>query len=193
MTIPSNLTDRVFTVSDLLSSEACAAFILRAQSGSMERATITTQDGTDLHDEIRNNNRLVFDDRELAVSLWSQLASELSQPVKRATATHLNPRFRLYEYTAGQFFDWHQDGSYCDSETVFSQFTLMIYLNDGFEGGGTSFADVFYPRAFQDFTIRPETGKALLFHHPLSHRGDPVVQGTKYVLRTDVMFTSALD
>jgi hypothetical protein len=29
---------------------------------------------------------------------------------------------------------------------------------------------------------------ALLFHHPISHRGDPVIAGRKYVLRTDVMY-----
>jgi hypothetical protein len=29
---------------------------------------------------------------------------------------------------------------------------------------------------------------ALLFHHPILHRGDPVAVGRKYVLRTDVMY-----
>lgn len=29
---------------------------------------------------------------------------------------------------------------------------------------------------------------ALLFQHPIMHRGDPVTKGRKYVLRTDVMY-----
>jgi prolyl 4-hydroxylase len=64
---------------------------------------------------------------------------------------------------------------------------MMIYLKHGVEGGGTSFADVFSLHAFADFTINPALGKALLFHHPLSHRGDPINSGEKFALRTDVM------
>ncbi|WP_315705976.1 MULTISPECIES: hypothetical protein [unclassified Bradyrhizobium] len=36
--------------------------------------------------------------------------------------------------------------------------------------------------------ITPEQGMALLFHHPIMHRGDPVTRGRKYVLRSDVMY-----
>jgi hypothetical protein len=36
--------------------------------------------------------------------------------------------------------------------------------------------------------VTPKTGMALLFHHPILHRGDPVIAGRKYVLRTDVMY-----
>jgi hypothetical protein len=38
------------------------------------------------------------------------------------------------------------------------------------------------------FRITPAKGMALLFHHPILHRGDSVVRGRKYVLRTDVMY-----
>jgi hypothetical protein len=36
--------------------------------------------------------------------------------------------------------------------------------------------------------ITPVKGMALLFHHPVLHRGDAVTAGRKYVLRTDVMY-----
>jgi hypothetical protein len=29
---------------------------------------------------------------------------------------------------------------------------------------------------------------ALLFHHPIAHKGEPVRRGWNYVLRTDIMF-----
>jgi hypothetical protein len=54
-----------------------------------------------------------------------------------------------------------------------------LLLNDGFEGGETS---------FEDATIVPATGKALFFVHQLRHKGQPVIRGRKYVLRTDVMY-----
>jgi hypothetical protein len=66
----------------------------------------------------------------------------------------------------------------------------MIYLNEDFEGGGTSFAGGPYPaRSFASFQVTPKKGMALLFHHPITHKGEPVQRGRKYVLRTDVMFS----
>ena len=35
--------------------------------------------------------------------------------------------------------------------------------------------------------VKPRQGMALIFAHPLLHKGEPVVSGRKYVLRTDVM------
>ena len=60
----------------------------------------------------------------------------------------------------------------------------MIYLNDDFEGGATRFMQA---------AVKPVKGTALVFAHPLSHQGDPVTAGRKYVVRTDVMYASALD
>ena len=55
----------------------------------------------------------------------------------------------------------------------------MIYLNDDFKGGETR---------FNDLTVHPNTGKALLFIHEQKHESIPVEEGMKYVLRTDVMY-----
>jgi prolyl 4-hydroxylase len=57
--------------------------------------------------------------------------------------------------------------------------TLLLYVNDGFEGGQTT---------FDDLVVTPERGMALVFRHDLFHAGEPVRGGTKYVLRSDVMF-----
>lgn len=35
--------------------------------------------------------------------------------------------------------------------------------------------------------VQPEAGKALVFPHRILHRGAPVADGRKYVMRTDVM------
>ena len=65
----------------------------------------------------------------------------------------------------------------------------MIYLNDGFEGGATSFAELDDRMRDEDrLTVNPRQGMALIFAHPLLHKGEPVVSGRKYVLRTDVMY-----
>ena len=191
MTIPTCLQYLVFEVSDFGTPEFCDQIIGRANEIGFSAATITTERGTSVAQEIRNNDRVIFDDPELANALWRQADPLFSSSFKGHRAVGLNERFRVYRYGTDQFFDWHQDGEFQASTGHRSMFTMMIYLIEGYEGGGTSFADVFSPHVFNDFTIAPNTAKALFFNHPLSHRGDPVISGEKSVLRTDVMFEKA--
>ena len=53
------------------------------------------------------------------------------------------------------------------------------HLNDQFSGGETE---------FDDFSVQPKTGTALIFKHEIKHKGCKVISGTKYALRTDIMF-----
>ncbi|WP_241480870.1 2OG-Fe(II) oxygenase [Leisingera sp. ANG-M6] len=190
MNIPDVLNGRVFEAAEFVSSDFCTQMIAKAYELGFKRATINTECGVKAVPDIRNNDRVIFDDPALAAALWQKVSPFFSAPFKGAAVVGVNERFRLYRYHPGHFFDWHQDGEYRSAHGTVSRFTVMLYLNEGFEGGGTSFADVFSPFRFADFTIQPATGKALFFHHPLSHRGDPVVSGVKYALRTDVMFES---
>jgi hypothetical protein len=75
-----------------------------------------------------------------------------------------------------------------------SYYTLHLYLNDEtstdieplFKGGATRFHS-YHRRAHLD--VRPKVGRILIFQHQsLLHSGDDVVAGTKYTLRTDVMY-----
>ncbi|MBO9397577.1 2OG-Fe(II) oxygenase [Shimia sp. R9_2] len=188
MPIPHDLDHLVFEAPNFLTDARCAEVTALAVKAGFQPATITTEHGTHVAAEIRNNDRVIFDDQDLARELWLHVRPFFPTAFKGHQAIALNDRFRVYRYEPGQFFDWHQDGAYRNGNGHHSMFTLLIYLNDGFEGGGTTFADVFSPHVFEDFTIEPATGKAVFFHHPLSHRGDPVITGQKLVLRTDVMF-----
>jgi hypothetical protein len=55
----------------------------------------------------------------------------------------------------------------------------MIYLNGGARGGETR---------FQHASITPAPGLALIFDHYVLHEGVRVLEGQKYVLRSDVMY-----
>lgn len=188
MTIPSVLEHLVLEISEFTDAVFCSRIIARATDLGFEPATVTSENGTLVIPDIRNNDRVIFDDFDLSDKLWRDVSRHFEKPFNGLRAIGINERFRVYRYVPGQFFDWHQDGEYTRSDGSVSKFTLMIYLNDGVDGGGTSFADVFSPHVFADFTIEPVMGKALMFQHQLSHRGDPINSGEKYVLRSDVMF-----
>ncbi|MBJ2154102.1 2OG-Fe(II) oxygenase [Paracoccus sp. IB05] len=188
MAVPAVLKNLVLEVPDFETPEFCRGIVARANSLGFQPATITSENGTQVVLEIRNNDRVIFDDPVLAKTLWHKVNSYFQAPFRGGKAVCLNERFRIYRYRAGQFFDWHQDGEFVADGGLRSKFTMMIYLSDESVGGGTSFSEIFSPHVFSDFTIEPSIGKALFFHHPLSHRGDPIISGEKYVLRTDVMF-----
>lgn len=164
--------------------------ITHAESIGFEDALINTAEGALRDEEIRNNDRVISDDPSLSAEMWERLQSYMPQTFKTRTLVGLNERMRFYRYKPGQIFDWHQDGYYERETGERSQFTFMVYLIDGFEGGDTTFADVFFHESFKDFKITPRTGSALLFYHPISHRGDRLIAGTKYVLRSDVMYSA---
>ena len=65
----------------------------------------------------------------------------------------------------------------------------MFYLNDDFNGGETVFK---IGRREDDnyYTVKPKTGSVLFFMHRQLHTGSVVTRGTKYVLRTDVMYAN---
>jgi predicted 2-oxoglutarate/Fe(II)-dependent dioxygenase YbiX len=172
----------IFTIPAVLSSDECAALVAYTEGKGYTDAPITTSFGFVMAPEVRNNTRVIDDDEARAAALWERLSPIIPRSRGAWTAVGLNERFRFYRYEVGQRFAWHRDGPFERHSGDRSQLTLMIYLNEDFEGGATEF-DLFKPLA-----VRPQTGMALLFHHPVRHQGAPVRSGIKYVLRTDVMY-----
>ena len=182
------LADNIFTVSDFLSPEECQNYIALGESHDFKAATINTIDGPILDDSIRNNERYTHDDFELAATMWKKAKDYVPKNFRGHTAQRFNERFQFYRYDVGQKFDWHYDGRYSPDAFTTSFFTFMIYLNDDFEGGSTSFVDSGGTDSFQDFSVRPETGMALFFDHHIKHKGDNITKGRKYVIRSDIMY-----
>lgn len=145
-------------------------------------------------------NRAIFERAKPLLPASLALFDETLQP-----CLGLNARWRLYKYNPTDVFKIHSDGAWTgaglDAEgeyvddiyhgTGLSWLTFLVYLNEDFEGGTTSF----YTRdgRHNTLTVKPEQGSALCFfhgYHPLSplHQGDLVTEGTKYVARTEVIY-----
>ena len=82
----------------------------------------------------------------------------------------------------GQRFRMHRDGRLQEDGRE-SRLTFLLYLNDGFVGGETTFKTV---------AVSPARGSALLFVHEHWHEGSALSSGVKYVLRSDVLYGSPL-
>jgi hypothetical protein len=172
--------ERIFVIHDFLTSDECQALIAGSEALGYETFTVEGE----VVPGYRNNARLMVDDPALADRLWSRAARHLPPEIEGQPAGGLNPRFRYYRYTGAEAFAPHYDGSIRVGDRV-SKLTFMVYLTDVSAGGETRF----YGDGMQiRFAIRPERGKALIFDHLILHEGATVQAGTKYVLRTDVMY-----
>jgi predicted 2-oxoglutarate/Fe(II)-dependent dioxygenase YbiX len=185
MEIIDHLGDRIRCIPHAFTATECAGFLEIAGRTGFHEAPITTHDGFVMAPDIRNNTRVIHDDQGLAAALWGRLAPAVPERIDAWSAVGLNERFRFYRYEPGQFFAWHRDGAFLRNEREQSLVTLMIYLDEGFEGGSTDF-DV--PQREAPIRVVPQRGTVLLFRHGLRHQGASVVRGVKHVLRTDVMY-----
>lgn len=171
------------TVERLFLPDECDDLVRLAESMGFSDAPITTGYGFEMRPEVRNNTRVMLDDRQRAEALWDRVAPFVPTRLGRLQAIGLNERFRFYRYETGQYFRWHYDGAFHRSPSERSLITAMLYLNEGFEGGETEFDLDEGP-----VSITPGLGLLLLFDHGLRHQGSPVRRGRKYVLRSDVMY-----
>ncbi|KAJ3067647.1 hypothetical protein HDU98_009143 [Podochytrium sp. JEL0797] len=126
------------------------------------------------------------------------------------TLEGVNPRWRIYRYVPGALYRPHIDGGWPKSEydletekytfdasngTTWSRMTFLIYLNEGFEGGETTY---FVPSkeavgVMDAKRVTPRAGCAMVFPHGsvkgnLLHEGSGVLEGVKYIARTEVLY-----
>lgn len=154
---------------------------------------------------IRHNDNVVWiaDDGTTEI-LWQRVAESVNRSPEvfgGKLPLGLNARFRFYRYAAGDYFKPHTDGAWPGSRVVdgelladafgdrYSLMTFLLYLNDDFEGGATRFR--VGDRGEVD--IRTPMGGALCFPHGLHpwhcvHSSEPILQGVKYIIRSDILF-----
>lgn len=175
---PNWHNDRVFTLPRFLAAAECAELIELAEVAGFDAASVRTEEGQRAMPRVRNNERTIIDQSPWTARLWARLQAVALPEIHSRRATGLPRSLRFYKYGPGQRFKMHKDGPWREDGQV-SQLTFLVYLNDGFSGGCTD---------FREFVVQPEAGTALLFLHDTWHEGAALVEGTKYVLRSDVLY-----
>lgn len=172
-------TDQIWTIKNFLSKKECEDLIALSENLGYQEAEVSLESGAKMIKGIRNNYRLIYTNLELAARFWNNLKIYCPREMEHSYAVGLNEQFRFYKYESDQRFKRHIDGRFKRNELEESRITFMIYLNEEFEGGETT---------FDELSIQPKTGDALCFIHELKHEGSPVKSGIKYALRSDVMY-----
>ncbi|KAE8158973.1 oxidoreductase domain-containing protein [Aspergillus tamarii] len=162
-------------------------------------------------------NRLMPFLKELEIDRLENrpLVTGLAGRNKTYELTRLNERLRFLKYEGGEYFKPHWDAFYTTpDQKEKSYYTVHLYLNgDGEQdlkelreqtrlekgnvnldvggkllGGATSFLPR-YEEKERQLRVFPKTGSVLVFQqNDLLHGGDSVFRGTKYTMRTDIMY-----
>lgn len=181
-------------IENVLSKEECDSWIVSSESMGYEVALVTVSGGRQiLIPDYRKSARRIVDDTYQSRILYDRIKGFLQGIViEEMIPYELNERLRFLRYDVGEYFAPHMDGYYDRPDNHpragdYSQITFLLYLNDGFTGGATRFHHAHNNSLYFDAT--PTAGSVVLFEHRLNHSGEIVMEGRKYVVRSDILFT----
>lgn len=162
----------------------------------------------------RECGRLSKTDWEMADQLYQRMQSMVEEIAKQVVVSSsdrtyapitCNGNLRMYKYEKDMSFGRHFDGSESISryQGGNTEITVLVYLTSC-KGGATRF---YLPNSSKrgknkarsensdGIAFEPKAGAILLHMHGdrcLEHEADPVLDGLKYVLRTDIVYAPAL-
>lgn len=199
-------------IKDVLTADECAQIIGAAEKIGFTPDAPIRAPGEEA--SILAHNFYWIADDAFCTGIWSRVAPFVPATVGGRRVRGLNRRFRVYRYVPGAEYRAHIDGAWPPSgigaadEYLYdaspagakqsSLFTFLVYLNDEFEAGETTY---FLPGAREGtlhaYPLKPIQGSVALFPHGevhgnLLHEGTGVQKGerpnAKYVIRTDVEY-----
>ena len=178
MTRFPELNERLlFRVEAAFSPASCEALIAELdQSEELRRVRAKRAGGLE-----RMNDRAVRTDPALAAAIFDRLGTVVPTRLAGMDLLGANECIRFYRYQPGDYFLAHRDTHFQRSPRERSLLSVMLYLNQGYQGGELDFPE-------HDERIRPTTGLLVAFGHRMLHASNKLVAGTKYALRTDLMY-----
>jgi prolyl 4-hydroxylase len=171
-------------IENFLSDKECDVLIQMIESNHTRSSVVEGGNNISVVSENRTSSTTNLNHQDKFVKdIHLKIAEYLGEPLLKGE--HLQGQ--LYE--KDQYFRPHNDffvGTAYDKHCLSSgnrTYTLMIYLNDDFEGGATNFPKL-------NKTIIPKKGKAIKWLNTIEsigqietlHEGQPIINGNKFII-----------
>ena len=190
--IPKAASKLCFILDNVFTKEECDEWIRISEEKGYEKALLNVGMGREIEaEDTRKSDRCIIDSFELANKIYERVTKYLPEEWKGFEKVSLNERLRFLRYYPGGYFVPHMDGQYRRPDGSERSFiTIQFYLNEGFEGGETTIfpGGPWVVKHEEGIPVVPKTGRILIFQHDITHEGSLLVSGTKYTIRTDVMY-----
>lgn len=199
----------LFVLENILSDKECNELI---QLGNTKYKPITFE----FNKNIRDCKRFLSLSPIFAQTLWNRICEFIindrctnnTKPFGFGIGentwipTKINNCFRFIKYDSKSIgFKPHRDACYVENKDKRSALTIIIYLNDDFEGGDTVFYKPIVKRKKgqtveeemihnpeEIFRYKPKKGSCIIFNHNMIHEGTKVDNNDKYIIRSDIIF-----
>jgi len=190
--VEKNRTTICSVLYEVFSKQECESLVRLGEEKGFELVSFQIDGREEFRPDVRNGERCIMDDDILAEKFWQKIKDHIPKyqgDTDEYEVVGLNERLRFLRYANGMNFKPHKDDPYIrpsghPKHGERSFVTVLIYLNEGFEGGATTFFD----EDKNAIPVVPEMGSVVVFQHDLWHEGSPLESGTKYAIRTDVMY-----
>ena len=171
-------------IKDFLTREECEGLIDLINQNKVPSTVVSQGDEFGIYDKSRTSSTSNLDHTiPLVLEVHKKISNYLGLDI------NLGESMQGQLYEEGQYFKPHNDffsGNAYEKHCLTQgnrTHTLMIYLNDNFEGGGTDFSKL-------GITVLPKSGKAVTWKNMIDgvtqeeflHEGMPIVSGKKYII-----------
>ncbi len=207
------IKDYDYEIDSVLTKDECTSIINKVGGKYFKSNYDTT---------VRDSKRICVIDHQLANILWKRLEDVIMKhyqnevpfgynvdSARKWIPTKINECFRIFKYESPSVgFKPHFDNQYCESFDCRSVLSIVIYLNDNFDGGETIIyerpdninlkgltidEEIEFNGGLDSYcineTIYPTVGLCAIFPHDTLHAGTKVTKGTKIIMRTDIIYT----
>lgn len=220
------LHNNIITIDNIISKAKCNEIIsFCEQKGWNKSSPSGGGHGRTGNEDARTNSFCVYNDISLANEIWQTVSDMkvLDDTLENfgkniyfnsiTKGKEWKPKFvydkiRVYKYNPKDVFPEHIDYKVKrniikdDKEYVQQSFlSLLIYLNDDFEGGETGYwpdhngihcrflrnVEKQCSKKDHQVLIKPKSGMCVIQDQNILHEGLPTTKGIKYLLRTDII------
>ncbi|HTL83403.1 MAG TPA: 2OG-Fe(II) oxygenase [Bacteroidia bacterium] len=163
----------IWMIDDLLNDAECDKIIGRIEERGFKVAR--------QYDKGRHNKETFIvekDVEEKLIAVFDKL--KLVSPEKTVEIEKVSHPLEFYKYDKGDYITCHTDAPREIEKDLWSEYTLVLYLNDNYYGGETNFP-------VRHIKVTPRKGCGLIFDQRYDHEACEVGEGTKYILRTNCL------
>ena len=170
---------KILEINNFITDKECDDLIEYTKTQTLIKSKVLSETGDVASDNRDSEQIWLEDNKHYVVAKIANLSAKITQK----PLNHME-HLQFLKYNKGGYFKEHYDPEInYKSDTNDRIYTIIIYLNDDFEGGETYFKNL-------NILIKPKKGKAVIFKSldengkilkKSLHQGSKVTSGTKYM------------